>query len=457
MVKKATQATLNQALRRARKERGWTQQYVADQIDAPLALNVTRWERGTSIPSAHYIERLCQLFGKTPMELGLLAEEECASAIPPLPATTYWNVPYHRNPFFTGREEVLAPLHRQLTTTERVAICQSAVLSGLGGIGKTQLAIEYAYRYREEYLAIFWMRAASYDTLIADYVAMAKLVTLPGCNNQDQTQVVTAAKRWLTHHKGWLLILDNADELPLIVDFIPQGNSGFLLLTTRSQATGQIAPGFLVDTMLPEDACLLLLRRAKQLPLTATLAAAPQPAQEAALAIVHELDGLPLALDQAGAYIEETGCGLQEYLALYRTRRMHFLQRQSTISSAYPHTVASTWSLSFQQVEAANPATAELLRFIAFMDPDAIPEALLTKAAPALGPILGPAAADAFLWHETIQVLRRFSLLKRDPEAKHLTIHRLVQAVLKESMDEPSQRLWAERTVHALYTVFPEP
>ncbi len=344
MVKKATQATPNRFLRRARKERGWTQQYVADQIGALLALNVTRWEGGTAVPSAYYASRLCELFGKTPMELGLLAEEESVSTIPPLPATTYWNVPYQRNPFFTGREEILSPLHRQITATQSVAISQSAALSGLGGIGKTQLAIEYAYRYREEYRAIFWMRAASYDTLISDYVALAKLVELPGSDNQDQTQIVTAAKRWLTHHKNWLLILDNADELSLIVDFIPEGNSGYLLLTTRSQATGQIAPSFLVDTMKPEEACLLLLRRAKQLPPGARLDAAPLPAQEAALAIANELGGLPLALDQAGAYIEETGCSLQEYLTLYRTRRMYFLQRQSEAPSAYPHTVASTWS-----------------------------------------------------------------------------------------------------------------
>src|SRR5437870_772659 len=125
MVKKTTQATPNRLLRRARKERGWTQQYVADQIGAPLALNVTRWEGGTSVPSAHYVTRLCELFEKTPMELGLLAEEESISTIPPLPSTTYWNVPYQRNPFFTGREEILRPLHHQLTATQSVAISQS--------------------------------------------------------------------------------------------------------------------------------------------------------------------------------------------------------------------------------------------------------------------------------------------------------------------------------------------
>jgi tetratricopeptide (TPR) repeat protein/DNA-binding XRE family transcriptional regulator len=457
MVKKATQATPNRLLRRARKERGWTQRYVADQIGAPLALNVTRWEGGTAVPSAYYARKLCELFEKTPRELGLLAEEEeDVTTIPPLPATTYWNVPYQRNPFFTGREDILAPLHRQLTTTQSVAISQSAALSGLGGIGKTQLAIEYAYRYREEYRAIFWVRAASYDTLISDYVALAKLVELPGSDNQDQTQIVAAAKRWLTHHKNWLLILDNADELSLIVDFIPEGNSGHLLLTTRSQATGQIAQSFLVDTMKPEEACLLLLRRAKQLLPGASLDAAPQPAQEAALAIAQELGGLPLALDQAGAYIEETGCSLQEYLALFRRRRMYFLQRQSEAPSAYPHTVASTWSLAFQKIEAANPAAAELLHLLAFLDPDAIPETLFTEAAPTLGPVLEPIAADTLLWNEAIQTLRRFSLIKRNPETKQLTIHRLVQAILKENMDEPLRRQRAEQVVRAVDAVFPE-
>src|ERR1700680_2929603 len=90
-----------------------------------------------------------------------------------------WNVPFRRNPFFTGREDLLNSLHHQLTDGHAAALTQFRAITGLGGIGKTQTAIEYAYRYREAYQAIFWVRAASRDTLAADFVALANLLSLP--------------------------------------------------------------------------------------------------------------------------------------------------------------------------------------------------------------------------------------------------------------------------------------
>src|SRR5579864_2375775 len=130
-----------------------------------------------------------------------------------------WNVPFPRNPYFTGRTALLERLHDQLGRASSVALDQSQALTGLGGIGKTQTAIEYAFRYRDEYTAVFWVRAASRETLVADFVALSRLLELPDQDAQDQMQVVAAAKHWLEQHEGWLLILDNADDLSLLADF----------------------------------------------------------------------------------------------------------------------------------------------------------------------------------------------------------------------------------------------
>ena len=175
-----------------------------------------------------------------------------------------------------------------------------------------------------------------------------------------------------------------------------------------------------------------------------------------AQAIVALMDGLPLALDQAGAYIEETGCSLSEYLDLYRSHRQDLLQRRGALPSDHPQPVAATWALSFLKVEQVNSAAADLLRLCAFLDPDAIPEAIVTEGAADLGPVLAPVAADPFQFNEAIQLLRHYSLVKRDPDAKLLNVHRLVQVVLKESMDQEIQRQWAERTVRAVSRAFPE-
>src|SRR2546421_9714449 len=167
------------------------------------------------------------------------------------------------------------------------------------------------------------------------------------------------------------------------------------------------------------------------------------------------MDGLPLALDQVGAYLQETGAPLSDYLGLYERRRTDLLARRGRLPPGPPDTVAPTWSLSFQQVEQANPAAAELLRLCAFLAPDGIPEELLSKGAADLGDVLGPAAADEYLLNEAIEVLRRYSLVRRNAETKLLSIHRLVQAVLIDAMKEEDQRLWAERAVRAVNSAFP--
>lgn len=445
MVKKNAQAISNSLLRAARKQRGWTQQQVADLIGAPLALNVTRWERGTASPSAFYTQKLCQLFGQTPRELGLLAPEddpvEEKSASP-----GYWNVPYRRNPFFTGRETLLLYLSQTLLSAEDAELPKSYTLSGLGGIGKTQVALEYAYRSRPTYQAIFWVRAAHRETLIADVSAIASLLDLPQCDQADQRVVMEAVLRWFQHNREWLLILDNADDLALIEEFVPRTGAGHVLLTTRTQATGTLAAGIEVEKLTTQEAVLLLLRRAKLLAPSVALADIPTPLLAQATALALELDGLPLALDQAAAYIEESGCTLADYCQLYERHQMEMLKRASRVLADYPSTVASTWSLSFQQVEQTNPAAADLLRMAAFLHPDAIPETIVSQS-----------ASPTLPFNEAIGVLRRYSLLKRDAQTRLVHIHRLVQAVLKDLMDAQARREWAQRTVHAVSTAFPEP
>jgi tetratricopeptide (TPR) repeat protein len=131
------------------------------------------------------------------------------------------------------------------------------------------------------------------------------------------------------------------------------------------------------------------------------------------------------------------------------------LQRRSKLRTDHPEPVATTWSLSFQKVEQANPAAADLLRLCAFLDPDAIPEDILSEGAAETGPLLQLVATDPFQLNEAIEVLRTYSLIKRNAEMKALSMHRLVQVVLKDDMDKKTQRKWAECTVKAVKAAFP--
>jgi tetratricopeptide (TPR) repeat protein/transcriptional regulator with XRE-family HTH domain len=451
-VKNDRKLPLNSRLRDARVERGWSQQKLADQVGT-TSVNISRWENGSNFPSPYYRQQLCEVFGKTLAELGLVPSSTHDSSPH---VSRIWNIPIARNPFFTGREHLLAFLHKRLSTTRTAALTQPQALYGLGGIGKTQAAAEYAFLYGDEYAQVFWMRAATRETLVADFVTLAELLDLPEKEEPDQPRLVAAVKRWLAAHEGWLLILDNADDLRLAQEFLPTGHKGYLLYTTRAQAAGAIAASVEVEQLTLQEGTLLLLRWTKLLDMDTPLDQAQAADRAAAERIVREMDGLPLALVQAGAYVEETGCNLADYLRLYATHRKDLLARRSRFLIDYPETVATTWSLSFQQIEQQSPAAADLLRFCAFLAPDAIPEELLARGAAELGAALGAAAAEPFKLNEALEVLLRYSMVRRNGSRHMLNIHRLVQTVLKESMDRETQRAWAERTVRAVNAAFPE-
>jgi tetratricopeptide (TPR) repeat protein len=362
-----------------------------------------------------------------------------------------WEVPYRRNPFFTGREDMLKSLYEKLSSQKTMALTQQAqAISGLGGIGKTQTALEYAYRHQREYRYVLWVTAYTSEGLSANYVKLAEIVKAPERDEKDQQITINAFKRWLATQCDWLLILDNADEVEMVRDFLPDGPHvpGHILLTTRAQALGGIAEIIDIEKMGKEEGVAFLLRRAR-------VNANDASELTAAKAIVTELDGFPLALDQAGAYVEETGCSLTIYLNLYQTRRKELLERRGRLVKDHPETVATTWDISIKKVKQENPAAVALLQLCAFLAPDAIQEEMITEGAEYLGKELGPVVADEFLLNEAIEVLRRYSLVKRNQAMKTLSMHRLVQAVFKDGMNSEIQQQWAERTVQVVSNVFP--
>jgi len=366
-----------------------------------------------------------------------------------------WNIPYQRNPFFTGHDDTLRSLRRAIQTESAAALTQPQGISGLGGIGKTQTAIEYAYRYRADYKAILWARADSEGTLTSEFAVIAHQLRLPESDERDQRVIIDAVLRWLRVNSHWLLIFDNVEDLAAAEAFIPRSGQGHILLTTRAQALGGIAQSINIEKMEAETGALLLLRRGHVIPLQASLDAATSIDRSLAIETAQLLDGLPLALDQAGAYIRETPCTLPEYLACYRVRSVELLKERGSFNPDYPESVATTWSLSFEKVAQANPAAAKLLHLCSCLYPDAIPEEIITAGSPDLGPVLQPVAADPLQLDNALKELRRFSLLYRQADDQTVTIHRLVQAVLQEGMDRDAQHLWAERAVRAVYEAFP--
>lgn len=449
----------NAKLLEARLERHWSQRELAARLGTTF-VNVSRWERGVTFPGAYYRQQLCQLFGKRPHELGLLSDqagdERRTENKSPLAPTNIplWSMPYQRNPFFTGRNDMLRRLHRLLTQKHTAVLSQSSTLSGLGGIGKTQVAIEYAYRYASDYEAIFWISAETAETIISSFTAMAELLNLPERQEHEQHRIVGAVSRWLQSHNQWLLIFDNVEEVEPVKSVLPPAHHGSLLFTSRRQALAISTHLLRLDTMPFEEGVQLFLRRTR---LHDPVAAQnpPLPHDETAVqAIVAAMDGLPLAIDQAGSYIEATQCSPADYLQLLHTSPLQLLNERE-MHADHPLSVTSTFKLALEQLGQSHPEAIEILTVCAYLGPEPIPEAFFQEGATQLGPTFEALAANPLRFHAAIKALLSYSLLQRDPTTHSVTVHRLLQAVLKESHPEATRRIWIGRVLQAMSHVFP--
>jgi len=414
---------------------------------------VSLWERGYYKPETDTsLYELVRVLGLTEQQQQQLFEAYTVTAL----VTSFHNPPLERNPYFTGRGPQLAQLHKLLMAGKQVALTQA--IGGLGGIGKTQLALEYAYRYQKSYHDIFWAVADTYEALMTSYLHLAALLHLPEYHETDQHQMKEAVMRWFRQHTGWLLILDNIEDLSLVHQFVPLDRQGDVLLTTRRQVTEPIAQAIKLGLLPENDGILFLLKRTKILTFDMALDDASADDIATARAITRALGHLPLALDQAGAYILETGCSLANYLEVFQKHRAELLRRRAgrEIPTDHPESVTTTFTLNFQQVQQRSRVAAELLQVCAFLASEGIGEELLIQGASELGPLLRPLGSNDLLLDQAIETLRAFSLIQRDQEKKTFSIHRLVQAVLKDSMNKATRRRWATRVVRAVHVVFPQ-
>ncbi|HET8843136.1 MAG TPA: helix-turn-helix transcriptional regulator, partial [Ktedonobacteraceae bacterium] len=452
-------------LLQARLQRHWSQRDVAAHLETSF-VTVSRWERGVALPGIYYRQRLCDLFNKSAQELGLDFEEGLEEAPDALslqetpeqeistPDVTLplWSVPHRRNPFFTGREPIFLRLHTTLRQRQPTVLSQSAALCGLGGIGKTQIAIEYAYRYKEEYTALFWINAETAECLFSSFITLAEFLNLSEKQEPGQQRIVAAVIRWLSNHDDWLLIFDNVEDIELLKEFLPPVQQGALLLTSRKQAFDFATSLLRLETLSMEEGLQFFLRRARWEKEELLLI----PEEEAAAReIVAEMDGLPLALDQAGAYLEVTRCRPSEYLQLLQISPLPLLTERESYAE-HPLSVTRTFQLAFQQVDAINPEASELLSICAFLAPDGIPEMFFLEGASTLGSTFEAMARHPLRFHAALKALLSYSLVQRNPATQTITLHRLVRAVLKAELHEEVRQTLRSRVLITMARLFPD-
>lgn len=439
---------MNDLLRKARVQRHWTQSTLAAQLNT-TRVTIVRWEQGKTSPSLYFREQLCRLFSLTAQDLGL--DQNSTETRPPQIRL----IPEERTPFFTGRETTLQKLQSAFARGNTSLPGRVQLITGPAGIGKTQVALEYAYRSRQHYSAVIWLRVETPETLKADLVRVGGILRL-ALYEQDEAQYTHALRSWLETHTNWLLICDHAEEFTSIYQMLPACDQrGDVLVTTRIQATGRFSHQCMLEEMDTDQSVLLLLRRAKLLPLQGDLADVPPQQYTLVTQLCQELGSLPLAIDQAGSYIEETGCGLAGYLERFEQRCSILLSWRGKNPGGYPLSVTETLLTAQEQVGRQSPVAAELLRLCLFLCPENIPERLITHGASHLGPLIQKAAANLLSLDEAFAILNASALLRRDPETNLLTMHHLVQKILRDQLAEEIHQLWIERVLNALHALLP--
>ena len=281
----------------------------------------------------------------------------------------------------------------ELGVAKPTALTQA--ISGLGGVGKTQLATEYAYRHMADYSLVWWVGAEEPAKLASDYAQLAGKLPLPEEEKEatDQRVVVDAVRRWLERNTGWLLIFDNAAGPEEVRPYLPRGGGGHVLVTSRNPNWGSLTSSLSVKPLEPGESVEFLLKRTGR---------KDQEADEAAAALLADALGhLPLALEQAGAYIEQTRTSLSEYLELFGEQQRELLGRGNP-PAGYEATVATTWEISFQQVSNVSPGAVDLLNLCAFLAPDEIPKKLLRGGSEHLPESLAATVEDTLAFDDAV-------------------------------------------------------
>jgi len=343
-----------------------------------------------------------------------------------------------RNRNFVGRAELLELLQREVRVRSGVAVTQATAVHGLGGVGKTQLVLEYAHWHAAEYGIIWWIPSQRTTTAVAALAALARRL---GVNEQaDQGEMVARLFDELRERDRWLLIYDNAEAPEQLGPLLPPEGAGHILVTSRFPAWGRVAEPLPLDVLRREESVAFLRRR------TGSHDAA------GAAALAELLGDLPLALEEAAAYIEETRLGLVDYLRLARERTVELFGMDRP--AADEQRVATVWSVSLDQVRGRTPAAGALLDLCAFLAPEDIPRELPRQHPERLPAPLARAVRDPLAYNEALRVLGRYSLATVTPGA--IGVHLLVQAVVRARLGHLDERRWAAVAVGLLLGSFPD-
>ena len=327
--------------------------------------------------------------------------------------------------YFTGRVKVLTKIHQIFKPNSSSSPIHILIITGMGGIGKSEIAKAYAIRHRKDYDFIWWIDAETKEGVRAAYINFAQEYGLAK-GTEDANDIIKEVKKWMRNHDRWLFIFDNAENETLIKEYSPDSNTGNILVTSRYTLWKEYEH-FEIEILEEKEACDFLTKYTKQ-------------SNDAGVKeLVGELGRLPLALKHAGAYMKTSKTSYTKYLELFRKNKTKYKDPAMQI-------VASTLYTSFERIQ--RKASRQLLYLCAFMAPKDINRQWFEDTSKKLPKSLRKVVKDGLMYNDIITELTTYSLVTTDYGEK-LSIHRLVQKVIRDSLKK-KQAKWRTYCINAL-------
>ncbi len=348
-------------------------------------------------------------------------------------------IPFQKNRNFTGRKDVLDSIHEEFSTAQSTVPIH--IIRGMGGIGKTQIAVHYSYEFSKEYDLVYWIRSETDASLTADYEALTQALELPVKTKAEQLVYVNIVNNWLTNtDKKWLLVFDNVESKENIEKLLPKKGNGQILITSQSPNWKELGEDSQIRPFTNEEASEFLQRRIGEKGL------------EHSDKLNALLGGLPLALEQACAYMTAHGTPIEVYIKLFEEQQEE-LWKQEIPPKNYRSTIMTTWEMAFKQIQETQPAAKQLLNLFAFFGPDDIPISIIKTYSNDLPEALKKAVDNPIELEENLSAIYRYSLIERNGD--FISFHRLVQDVIRTQLPKEQATNWVNIAVQIMKKAFP--
>jgi tetratricopeptide (TPR) repeat protein len=348
-------------------------------------------------------------------------------------------IPFQRNRNFTGRKDILDSIHHEFSAVQSTIPIHA--INGMGGIGKTQIAVYYSYEFAKEYDLVYWIRSETDASLTADYEALTQSLQLPVKTKAEQLVYVNIVNSWLgSTDKKWLLVFDNVESQEKIEKLLPLKGNGHILITSQNPNWKELGQDSKVQPFSNEVAKEFLRKRIGEKGLD----------HSDRLNVL--LGGLPLGLEQASAYMTAHGTPIEIYIKLFEEQQSELWKRE-TPPKEYKSTIMTTWEMAFKEIQETHPAAEQLLSLFSFFGPDDIPISIIKDYSSNLPEELKKIFNSSIELEENLSAIHRYSLAERNGD--FISFHRLVQDVIRTRLSKDQATQWVNIAVQIMRMAFP--